>query len=507
MRNKTFIFVIVLLLAIGFSAIATASGLKVPVKVVQVQRGSVEVNQLVNGVIEPQKNISVSSKTGGFIQEMKVEIGQFVKANQTLVVFEQDQILIQIKQAEAAVEVAKANLDLLSKGASEEDKKAVQAAVNQAQISYNSALKNLEFANAMMNDRNMQLQQLKAAELQVENAAYQHSMASDRAKQAEIAFEQASIDYQRMLELYNNQVITAKQLDGAKLQLVSAESNYNTAKTAVDQAVLAKNAAVESLTIVQEIYDNRRTAEQQVEAAKTQLELSKVGLQVAENNLQKVLNGANPDQIRVSKASVKQAEAALELARLQLDNCILKSPISGIVAAVNADPGEMVGPGVPVLIIIAVDTVYAKADVTADLLQSLQIGDLVKVNIHGLNAEKQGILEQIAPMADPRTQAFAIKVALENKANTIRPGMFVDVRLILRQSKDTIIVPVESVQSLDFNPYVFIIKDGKALKRTIQVGLTNNRQVEVLKGLEAGEQIAIRGQYTLKDGDLVEVVK
>ncbi|AZR72699.1 hypothetical protein BBF96_04410 [Anoxybacter fermentans] len=511
MGNKIWILLLIIIL---ISGVVTANDQSIPVKVIEAVSGTIEVNKIVNGVIEPYKNINVSSKTGGIVEEVRVQVGQYVRAGEILVVFEQDQIKAQLKQAKAALELARANLAMVQKGASEEELQQVQASYDQALASYEAAKRNLEVAQSMYEDRTVQKQQLVAAKTQLEVAEKQLEMAEERFNQAKIALDVAKTDYERMTVLFEKRVITQKQYEGVESQYKNAQSAFNSAKLAKEQALISYEGAKENYQLAKDIYENRTTAQQQVDGAKTQLEIAKANLKIAEANLQKVIKGASAEQIRASQASVKQAEAALELVRLQLENSVIKSPIDGIIAQVNVDPGEMVGPGVSILTIINIDKVYVKADVTADVLKFLQVGDTVKVKVLVYPEDLiEGKIELISPMADPRTQAYPVKVLLDNESQQLKPGMFADLILTLEKSTDTIVLPVEAVLELEDLPYIYVVKIssesqvGRTEKRMIKVGLVNDHKVEVIEGLQPGEKVVIMGQHRLQDGNLVEVIE
>ncbi len=509
MKNKLFVYILMFVLLLSGSVLA-ADG--IPVKVIEPQVKTVELNRVMNGVIEPVQNILLSAKVGGVVEDLRVRVGEQVQQGEIILVFEQDQLQVQIKQAEAAVELARANLEMLLKGASDEDRKLAETSYQQAEISYESAQKNLEFANNLFEDRTMQKQQLLAAETQLESARVQLKLTEERYTQAELALKLAKEDYERMSHLYENDVITAQQFEGIEAQYENAKSNLASAELAKEQARVGYEGAVDGYELAEDAFNNRLSAEQQVTGANTQVDMAKVSLQIAQVNLEKLNKGASAEQIRISQANVKQAEAALELVKLQLENSIVKSPVDGIIAQLNVDEGEMAGPGTPVAMLIDIDQVYLKLDVTADILTSLKIGQEVEVRVLALNNEfRRGQIELISPMVDARTQAYPIKILLENADQRIKPGMFADANLIITQSQNTVVVPIETVFDLEGSPYIYVAKlsaDGKsgvAEKRMIKVGLVNNQEVEIIGGVTAAEKVVSEGQFTLKDGDVLEV--
>lgn len=506
MKDK--LWIILLLTLVVFGGLVHAADDKRYVQVVDPMINTIEVQEMVNGLIEPYADVMIPAKAGGVVEEARVQIGQKVKAGETLILFEQDQICIQLAQAKAALEIAQANLTMVKNGASDEELQQVQAAVDQAQVSYKAAQSNLKFAQSMYEDRRVQEQQLLAAKTQLDMAEKQLEMADERLNQSQIGLEMAKSDYERMTYLFDNGVITQQQYEGIDTQYQNAQSADQSAKLAKDQAQVSYDSAVEGYRLAEEMYNDRRSAEQQLDGAKTQLEVAKANLSIAQANLAKVEKGATLEQLQISQANLKQAQAALSLVELQMENTIVVSPIDGVVAQVNVDGGEMVGPGTPVVTIINIDQVYVKADVTADLLRYLQIGDQTGVEMQiAPESRRQGKIQLISPMADPRSQAFPIKVLLDNPGHYLKPGMYADVYLTVQKSVDATLVPIEAILDLNRSPYVYVLKGGYAEKRSIQVGLVNDQQVEVLSGVQTGEKVIIKGQHLVQDGEQVEVIQ
>lgn len=511
MKNKQ-VSILLIFCLILFSNIAMAKSQTLPVKVIQPAVKTVEINKVLNGIIEPYQNVLLSAKLGGVIEKINVQIGDVVKQDQILVLFDQEQIQIQLKQAEAALELAKANLEIIIKGASKEDKQLAQTSYEQANITYAAAEKNLEFAQSLFADRTMQKQQLLAAKTQLEAAQVQLQLADERNKQAVLALDLAKDDYDRMSYLYSNGVITQQQYDGVVAQYKNAQSALTSAQLAEEQAQVSYEGAKEGYQLAEDTFDNRLTAQQQVDAAVTQVEMAATSIEIALTNLEKLNKGATAEQIRISKANLKQAEASLELANLQLKNSVIKSPITGVVAQISLDAGEMAGPGVPVITIIDLNQVYLQVDVTADVITSLTVDQSVGVKVLVFSDEKrQGKISLISPMVDPRSQAYPVKILLDNSDHRLKPGMFAEAMITLEKSENTVAVPVETVFNLENAPYLFVVnfsadgKSGVAEKRLIEVGLSNDEEIEVTKGLRSQEKVVIMGQFTLTNGDLVEV--
>lgn len=510
MKTKLFIFVLVFLLFVN--AIVLANVEPIPVKVIEVSNNTIEIRRIINGVIEPYKNILISTQIAGVVDEMMVEVGEMVNADQVLLRFDQEQLLLQLAQAEATLKITELSHDILVKGASEEDRQLAELSYQHAEISYQAAQTNLEYAKSMYEDRTIQQQQLLSVQTQLDAAEIQYKLAEERYTQSEIAQETANDDYERMNYLYENGIITKKQFETTEAQFKNVKSALVSANLAKIQAEASYLSAQENYALTLEIIENRTTAQQQVDSAMAQLEIAKANLQIAEENIRKIENGASEEQLKTSEASLEQAKVAVNLVKLQLKNSIIKAPVSGVIAQINYDEGEMAAPGTPAIVIIDIDQLYLKADASPDILSYLEIGQETRVKIRVFpDSFVMGKIAQISPIVDPRTQAYPVKILLQNQDHKIKPGMFAEADLILEEVSNATIVPLDAVLDLDSFPYLYVVKlnsDGKtglAKKRSVEIGLVTDDKIEIKSGLEKGELIVIMGQNSLVDSEQVEV--
>lgn len=154
MRNKIALTILLALLLTVHSIVFAEEPVLVETAVVK--KGVITQYRKINGVVEALQNITISAKNGGVVNRVEVEVGQKVKAGDILVVFDKEELLARVKQAEAALELAKANLQQLLKGPEEEQIDLVKASYEQAMASFEGAKKSLELASSMYEDKNPQ---------------------------------------------------------------------------------------------------------------------------------------------------------------------------------------------------------------------------------------------------------------------------------------------------------------------------------------------------------------
>jgi len=277
-------------------------------------------------------------------------------------------------------------------------------------------------------------------------------------------------------------------------QIIQAENNFKNASANFENAE-------KEYSRMKVLYDQGVISPQQFDAIKVQYQVAESNLKAAKKQLEIV----KKTSYEIAKADIEQAEANLNLTRQRLENCDIISPIDGIVAEVNVDPGEMAGVGAPVVTVVEMDSVLAAAKVTEKYLKSIEEGQTVEVLIEAvLDRPLKGKVVHISPVADPRNaNTYELEVEIPNKNYQIKPGMSAVVSLVLERAEDVPAVPIDSVIERSGKNIVFVVEGKKAAVREVSLGIKNDKYVEIKKGLKRGDRVVVKGQHILNDGDRV----
>jgi len=272
-----------------------------------------------------------------------------------------------------------------------------------------------------------------------------------------------------------------------------------------EQAVVQAESALEMARIDYE------QAKANYERGKTLFEqgaIPKAGPQGFEVAYEIPYKKAKVDFEKIKPAALESARAGLAQARENYNNSFIKSPISGVVTEVNADPGELASPAAaPVVSVANLGKVVVKAAVAEDLVNKLEVGGEVDVHVSAVSAETlKGKITSIAPAADNNTKAFPVEVQLENPDGVLKPGMFAEVNFT-RKHPESIVVPKEAIVGSGGEYAVWVIEDGKASRREVETGPGNGKEVIVLSGINEGEQVVTVGSSALREGMQVEIKK
>ncbi|MGM0548380.1 MAG: efflux RND transporter periplasmic adaptor subunit [Bacillota bacterium] len=489
MKNKSIIFLVMVVLFISSSVAAQAGQV---VEVTESKTEDISLDELITGTLTPIQDVDIPAQTGGVAEKVNVEIGDEIEAGSELIKIDDQTLLIQKRQSEAALESARANYNELKNGATEEEMTRVKSSYENAKNSLESAKTNLKLMEELYNNRRSLEQQLVSAEQQLENS-------KQSLNQAQINYDQAKKDYQRSKKLYADNVISENKLDQAENSFENAESSLSQAKTSL--SVAERNYQLTKAT-----YDNPTELKQQLENARNQVENAQSNLEVSKANLDEAERGPREEKVRAGLASLRQAEASLDQTKDQISKTKITASFTGVVNQVNVDQGEMISNGQTVVNLINIDELYAEIGVTAATASAIKKGELVKVKPETMQHFIDGEITNIAPAADSSSRTFLVKVKIENKDHKLRAGMFADVSLAKGKAGQAVVVPIESIVDLNSDqPYIFVIESGKALRKDIQIGIATDSKVEILAGLTAGEEVVIRGQSNLEDGQSVEV--
>lgn len=239
-----------------------------------------------------------------------------------------------------------------------------------------------------------------------------------------------------------------------------------------------------------------------------------------ENALSQQQFDAIKTQAEAMRAQVEQAEAALEAARSHYNDARVTAPISGIVATRTLDEGDMASPGVTLVSIVQMERVKTTFEATETDLRWLAVGQAASVRVRSYpDTTFSGHVTKISPVLDPTTRMATIEVTMANPLHLLKPGMVAGVEVFTGKLEGIIPVPrhaaIENTSTAERNgreevvkTYIaFVVKDGIAEQRTLNVQYANHVALAVSGGLTEGEQVVTLGQSSLRNGTPVTVVR
>ena len=274
-----------------------------------------------------------------------------------------------------------------------------------------------------------------------------------------------------------------------------------------------------------------------VEKAKAQLNKATASMEKAKSDLERIRplyeqNAASRLDLdnataayEGAKADVIVSEAELTQAELTLSYTSVTSPISGYISERNVDIGTLVGPGGKSLLatIVKSDTVRINFSMTAlDYLKSksrnVNLGQrdesrswdpYVTVTLpDGSVYPERGLVDFADPKIDPKTGTFQVRAEMANPDNTLLPGEFTRVKLLMDVRENAIVVPTKAIEIEKGGAYVYVVKPNDVVERRfVETGPEVDSSTIVERGLAAGESIIVEGYNKVKHGMRVKPVK
>lgn len=327
----------------------------------------------------------------------------------------------------------------------------------------------------------------------------------DRVNKGQVLFELDKTD--ALLQM--NQAAAAVEMAELNLKIMSGtayEQQILQLKSAVASAEINYNDAKTNVETVKTLYEAGAESKFNYDRAMSQLELAKQQYETAKANLELIEQKSHAESVETAQAQLNQAKAAYDIAKNAVDNMSVKSPISGVVSAMNVKVGEYVSTASPSFIIIDDSSYIIEVNVNDEVIGKIQVGDKVNVSIGSISeGTMTGTVTAAAPSADIAKQTFLVKVTLENPPSTIKGGMFAQVQFIVDKAENCTLVPLASVIEEEGKKYVFVVNGDKAIKKEVVTGIFNDNEIQIIDGLNQGEKVVIKGQDFLKDGSTVVI--
>ena len=208
-----------------------------------------------------------------------------------------------------------------------------------------------------------------------------------------------------------------------------------------------------------------------------------------------------------ASAKLLADEAAVQLAKAQLDKQVITAPFDGVLGLRKVSVGDFVQPGKDIVNLEDIDTLKLDFRVPEMFLPAVKVGQTVKVAVDAFGGRGfDGTVYAIDPLVDVNGRALAIRARVPNPDGSLRPGLFARVSLTLTTVPDAVLVPEQAIVAFGKDQFVFKVVDGKVAQTRVVLGERRNAEVEISKGLAPGDTVVTAGQLKIRDGAAVAVV-
>ncbi len=296
-----------------------------------------------------------------------------------------------------------------------------------------------------------------------------------------------------------------------------AQAAYNTAVKGTlpeswQKAELDVRAAKQELDAEQKIYDSRQNLYKQGAISRKDLDQARVAYvqarnqyDIAQSHLQALQSGGKQAALQQAAGELQSAKGKYEGAEAQLNYTEVRSPITGVVTDRPLYPGEIASPGTPLITVMNLSQVVARAHIPQDQAALLKIGD--PATIAAGTQKFPGKVTVVSPALDSSSTTVEVWVQAANPGAKLRPGSNVNVQMVAGTVPNAIVVPASALlTSGQGQTSVMVVgSDSRAHQQSVEVGVRQGDEVQIAGGLKPGTEVITQGAFGLPDNTRVQV--
>jgi HlyD family secretion protein len=302
------------------------------------------------------------------------------------------------------------------------------------------------------------------------------------------------------------------QLKGT--ELVNYANKIEQAKAAVDQAQASFDSAKRNYDNSNSLYQAKALSENEFKTVADAYKTAQAALNTATLQYEDVKKGT-PDYIRNGyEAQLEQADIFRDTIARNIQKQEVRADIDGVVIDRLVDNNALVSPATAAFVIGSVNNLELESDILEDDISKVKIGDEALISGKPIGDEViKAEVVKIAPAAKDVVSSLGVNqkrvpvtLKINDKANLLRPGYSLDVKIITNVKSNIIKVPDTAVFDLQDSSRVFVVENGKAVLKTVKKGIESDNFVEITDGLKDGDTILVKPDNTIKEGSKITPV-
>jgi RND family efflux transporter MFP subunit len=238
--------------------------------------------------------------------------------------------------------------------------------------------------------------------------------------------------------------------------------------------------------------------------------ISREDFEKAQRTYETVLieSGIKKEEVMAASKGLTQAEIDTKIAQMEIEKTRIRAPFGGIITDIKISPEENISAGRELFTLVNISQIKVQAQVLESEVGKMKVGHDAALRFSAYPGKVfKGHVEAISPIINPEDRTCTVHILVDNPEEEIKPGMHAEVEIAADIYKDRLLVPQEAVLVRGGRKLVFVVEDGLAKWRYIEVGLENEDYVEVLDGVKEGEPVIIEGHFTLAHDAKVQVAQ
>ena len=214
---------------------------------------------------------------------------------------------------------------------------------------------------------------------------------------------------------------------------------------------------------------------------------------------------SSQSELERAEATSRSTEAQLALLKVRLDRTVVRAPFAGVAGERHVSLGDYVTTSTPLLTVQTVSPQRASFQVPERYADQLEVGQQVTFRVAALvGREFTGRVDFVDPLVQLPGRTITVKAVVPNPRRELQAGMFIEVRLATAVRPQSVIIAEDAVLPIQGSSFVWVVQNGKATRRQVELGVRTPGLVEVRTGVESGEQVVVGGQERLAEGAPVQ---
>lgn len=301
----------------------------------------------------------------------------------------------------------------------------------------------------------------------------------DRVRQGQVIARLEPTDFRIQAEQANAALEQARARlgllpEGADQQVDPKEtSTVRQAEASLTEARLNRDRA-------QQLHDEQLIPRSDLDAAVAAYEVAESGY---ENAI---------DEVRNRQAMLSQRRAELELAKHQLDQTVLLSPIDGAVSARQGSAGQFFPAGSALVTIVRLHPLRLRLPVPERATAGVRVGQQVRLHIEQDSNTYYGRVARLSPAIDESSRTLMVEAEVPNERGLLRPGAFVRAEMITAEDRMAVFVPASALVTFAGIEKVFVAEKGMSVEKPVRTGRKSSEKIEITEGLKPGERVVIQ---------------
>ena len=321
-----------------------------------------------------------------------------------------------------------------------------------------------------------------------------------------------------LLAVLENRDLNAAAQD-TKGSYDQAQAAYETTTGAslpeeIQKAEAEAQQAQQALDAQEKVFQSRQQLFDQGALPRKELDQSRVDVTTARNqfaitrkHLDALMAIGKQQALKSAAGQLESAKGKYLGAQAQLSYSEIRSPIDGVVTDRPLYPGEMAAAGTPLLTVMDISSVIARAHIPQDDAAALKVGDPGTMTVPGYDEPIEGKVTVVSPALDPNSTTVEVWLEAKNPQHALKPGTSVQLSLTAQTVKDALVVPASSVITTPAGATAVMLAgpDGRAHQKAVKLGIRNGDDVQILEGVTASDKVVATGAYGLPDKTKIKI--